>query len=113
MEWYYTVIFTVGDYLKYLELTEEENLNGFYEINEDSTEYNFVQRDVNNIHDKTFRKIIDNKIETVKFLKNHLKLKEKLTEGQIEKYNSSFLSSDLKNQEADVIYKMKDEDVFF
>ena len=32
---------------------------------------------------------------------------------QIEKYNRSFVTEELKNQESDIIYKLKDKNVFF
>ena len=42
-----------------------------------------------------------------------MKDNEKITENEIEKYNSSFISEELKNSESDVVYKMKNENVFF
>ena len=42
-----------------------------------------------------------------------MKDNEKITENEIEKYNSSYISEELKNSESDVVYKMKNENVFF
>ena len=42
-----------------------------------------------------------------------MKPKNKVQENEIEKYNSSYISDELKNSESDVVYKMKNEDVFF
>lgn len=33
--------------------------------------------------------------------------------NKLEKYNSSFVTNDLKNQETDIIYKIKDKKIFF
>lgn len=68
---------------------------------------------VNNEHDKIFRKILDIKAEAADFINNSLNLENKITEEQIEKYTSSFITENLKNQESDVIYKLKDRNVFF
>lgn len=37
---------------------------------------------------------------------------QKFNEQQIEKYNSTFVNSMLKNQEGDVVYKIKDKNIF-
>ena len=65
------------------------------------------------MHDKIFRKILDVKAEVVDFINNTLELKNKITEDQIEKYTSSFVTSNLKNQESDVIYRLKNKNIFF
>ena len=125
-------IFTYYDYLKYkgydkLELKKcnlnvqhkyttkkesKEQLNEDY-INETEETYKIEQSKINNEHDKIFRKILDDKKVAVNFLNDVLKLEEKITENEIEKYNSSFISNSLINQEADIIYKIKDKNIFF
>ncbi len=42
-----------------------------------------------------------------------LNLKEKIREEELEKYNSSFVTNDLQNKEADIVYKMKEKNIFF
>ncbi len=39
-------------------------------------------------------------------------MKYKLQENEIEKYNRSFVTEELKNQESDIIYKLKDKNIF-
>lgn len=68
---------------------------------------------INNEHDKIFRKILDVKAEAADFINEALNLKNKITENQIEKYNSSFVTSSLKNEKSDVIYKLKSKNIFF
>lgn len=38
---------------------------------------------------------------------------EKISENEIEKYTSSYITEELKNSESDVVYKLKNENVFF
>lgn len=76
-------------------------------VEEESTQYNIS---VNNEHDKIFRKILDDKKEATKFINKTLKYN--LQENEIEKYNSSFVTEELKNQESDIIYKLKGKNIF-
>ena len=55
--------------------------------------------------------VLDQKEETVKFINKTLKLNIKKEE--IEKYNSSFISKTFQNKEADIVYKIKDKNIFF
>lgn len=62
-------------------------------------------------HDRVFRTLLDNKSDAVKFINKALKIK--LKEEEIEKYNSSFVSKIFQNQEADIVYKEKNKNIFF
>lgn len=55
--------------------------------------------------------MLDNKSDTVKFINKVLKTK--LKEDDIEKYNSSFVNKIFQNQEADIVYKIKNKNIFF
>lgn len=73
--------------------------------------YNFDK--VNNLHDKICRKALDKKKDVVKIINRVLDKNYKIFESEIEKYNSSYISDELKNSESDVVYKMKDKNIFF
>ena len=105
------VKFTYNDFFAYDEILNKTQINN---IREKSAKYyyNEEKNNINNIHDKTFRKILDNKKEFKDFLNKILKLKNGINEKNIEKYNSSFVSESFKNQEADIIYKIKGEEIF-
>jgi len=105
-------IFTYKDYLKYQKfLKEKQKIEN--ELHEDNAIYTLPNKKVSNEHDKIFRRILDEPKEAAKFINKTLKLKETITEGQLEKYNSSFVTIELKNQEADIIYKVKGKSIFF
>lgn len=60
--------------------------------------------------------IIDKKEEAVYLINKALKLYEKgieLEEQDIEKYNRKFITKEFKNSEADIVYKMKNRNIFF
>lgn len=101
------VIFSYIEYLKYSRIIKEE-----YLLNEEVAEYKYDNKKINHIHDKTFRKILDDKKEFTIFINKIFNLEEKLEEKDIEKYNRKFVSVDYINQESDVIYKLKNKEIF-
>lgn len=101
------VIFSYIEYLKYSRIIKEE-----YSLNEEVAEYKYDNKKINHIHDKTFRKILDDKKEFTIFINKIFNLEEKLEEKDIEKYNRKFVSIDYTNQESDVIYKLKNKEIF-
>lgn len=101
------VIFSYIEYLKYSRIIKEE-----YLLNEEVAEYKYDNKKINHIHDKTFRKILDDKKEFTIFINKIFNLEEKLEEKDIEKYNRKFVSVDYTNQESDVIYKLKNKEIF-
>ena len=80
-------------------------------MNDNETEYQLLE--VNNPHDKICRKALDKKKDAVKIINRILKDGEKISENEIEKYTSSYISDELRNSESDVVYKLKNENVFF
>ncbi len=65
---------------------------------------------VNNEHDKIFRTVLDKKTDVSKFLNKFLGLNIKAEE--LEKYNSSYIDKKFKNKEADVVYRLKNQNMF-
>ena len=68
---------------------------------------------IENEHDKLFKDLLSDKEETRKFINKFLKLSEPLKQNELELYNSSYITSEYKSKEADIVYKKKDEDIFF
>lgn len=67
-------------------------------------------RRINNEHDKIFRTVLDKKTDVSKFLNKFLGLNIKTKE--LEKYNSSYIDPKFKNKEADIVYRIKDKNIF-
>ena len=136
------VIFTYEDYLKYKEIQErtlnlrkelkekeeeQENqtqceLNDIeekYILKSDeekqskteniTTEKSNIKK-INNEHDKIFRTVLDKKTDVAKFLNKFLGLNIKADE--LEKYNSSYIDKKFKNKEADIVYRLKNKNIF-
>ena len=109
--------FTYQDYLKYLKMKNKIDLSKF--ILEDSVkEFSGVKESseeyiVNNPHDKIFRTILGNKKQIVETINRIVMKEEKLTEEDIEKYNSSYINERFENRESDLVYKIKNKNIFF
>ena len=69
-----------------------------------------IIKKVNNEHDKIFRTVLDKKTDVSKFLNKFLGLNIKAEE--LEKYNSSYIDKKFKNKEADIVYRLKDQNIF-
>ena len=67
---------------------------------------------INNEHDKIFRTVLSNKKDACKFIKSIINFKSEITESDLELYKTNFVTSEFKNKEADVIYKLKNKKTF-
>ena len=65
---------------------------------------------INQKHDKMFKEMLSDKKSTVDFINSFLHLN--LVEDDIEKYEKEFRTSEFSNVEADVVYKIKNKNVF-
>ena len=78
-------------------------------LKEDSETYN-LNTHLNKKHDKLFKEILSDKKEAVKFINHYLNLC--LVESDIEKYEKEFRTNGFYNIEADIVYKLKEKNVF-
>ena len=78
-------------------------------LKEDAEEYD-KEIHINKKHDKLFKEILSDKREAIKFINYYLNLN--LVEDEIEKYEKEFRTGKFNNIEADVVYKIKDKNVF-
>ena len=63
-------------------------------------------------HDELFRDILNNKEEFVLFFNSFVKIDMKITEENLEKYNRSFVTKEYKSKYSDVVYKIKNENIY-
>ena len=105
---------TYKDYLRYEELYGKvEKNNKIFELREDEADYSY---DKNNEHDKVIRDILMIKEEALSLINKALKPKKEIKEEikeEIELYNNRFITSKYKERESDIIYKVKNRNIFF
>ena len=99
------ITFTILEYLIY-----QKNL----QLAEEPEDY-VLPIKTHQYHDKIFKDILDDKKELIKFLNKIIKLdgdKRKFDEVDLEKYNRKFITDKFGTRESDIIYKVKDRNVF-
>ena len=64
-------------------------------------------------HDKMFRKILNNEKEVAKLINQELDPEKEIKAEDLEKYETKFVSSKYEDKEADIVYKLKNKEVFF
>lgn len=106
-------VFTYYDYIKGIHSVRRNFVSG---LAEESATYNLIitkdDKNENKPHDKLIKEILKDKKELVNLVNKFLKPKEKIKE-EIEKYTNSYINKKYKSKEADIVYKMKDKDVYF
>ncbi len=70
---------------------------------------------VSHKHDKTYRMLLSNQKDAAYIINQVLKLegKMKIIPEELEKYKSSYVTLGLENREADIVYKLKNKNIFF
>ena len=106
--------FKYEDYLYYKKIYYQKN--NLYKLNDTDEKYNYENKEINQPHDKLFKEVLDNKKEAANLINQALNLKNikyKLTKDDIEKYNRKFITNNFSNTESDIIYKKKNQNIFF
>lgn len=83
-----------------------QNKNEISKVKENKNEETYQK------HDKMFRKLLYNKTQVVELLNRYFEFRNKLKED-IERYNCKFVNAQFKTREADIIYKLKNSNIFF
>ena len=99
--------FNYQDYLKYCKLKIKE-YNGMSQICDVEEKYNIHQP-----HDKLFKIVLEEKKQVVELLNKILNLDIKIKESDIEKYKNEYINNMFQSRKADIVYKMKEKDIFF
>ena len=64
-------------------------------------------------HDKIIKKILENKKEAADFINRAIKLRESIKSDDLINYNKEYITDFFEIREADVVYKFKNNNVFF
>ena len=76
-----------------------------------SSKANIQEKEINHEHDKIFRTILDKKENAALIINKAIDAKIEIKD--IEKYKNSFVNKVFQNREADIVYKMKNKNIFF
>lgn len=107
-------VFTYNDYIKCIHTLR---LNAVLRLAEEGTKYNLEigeqKKKIKNVHDKIIRKILKNRNEVANIINDFVGIREKIEGENLVKYTNSFVTGKYKSREADIVYKLKEKDIFF
>lgn len=103
------ISYTTYDYLK-LKHFFGLAING---LREESAKYILNSKSDYHKHDKLFKDILSNKKEIVKLVNKYIMPEKKITEEEIEKYDTRYVTREYEEKEADIVYKIKDKEGYF
>jgi len=78
-----------------------------------STPYNLENAKISKPHDKLFKIVLGEKKQAVELLNRVLKPAKKLKRDDIEKYSTEHINYMFQESESDIIYKMKNKEIYF
>ena len=78
-----------------------------------SQAYIHTYHKVHHEHDKMIKKILENKKEAAEFINRAIKLCEPIKSDDLINYNKEYITEFFEIREADVVYKFKNNNVFF
>ena len=79
----------------------------------EKTKTNYQIKKKHQKHDKIIRDILNDKEEVLKITNKYIKPKNKLAKEEIEKYETSYITNEFQNKEADIVYKLKEKEIYF
>ena len=106
--------FTYDDYIKCIHTLR---LNSIFQLAEEEEKYNLEtikqKKEKNSIYIKLIKRILRNRREVANFINEYVGLTNKIFGKDLEKYDNNFVLERFKSRENDIMYKLKDKDVYF
>ena len=111
-EWFEEKTEENDTYVEYENAIEEETQD-YYLIKEDEEQYNPKSNSITSSeHDKLFKKILENREQTAKFLDMVLGSGKDITAKNLELYNKEFITDKFEKNETDIVYKVTNINVY-
>ena len=111
-EWFEEKTEENDTYVEYENAIEEETQD-YYLIKEDEEQYNPKSNSITSSeHDKLFKKILENREQTAKFLDMVLGSGKDITAKNLELYNKEFITDKFEKNETDIVYKVTNLNVY-
>lgn len=113
---YYNVtdikIFTIEDCFEICRRLKNKYEEKQYSLVLNDNSENYIRTNgINNEHDKIFRTILGRKEDAIEIIKYAISINIKVNDIVI--YNSSYITKNLENRECDIVYKMRDKEIYF
>ena len=102
--------FTYKDYLNYCDSFCFHELKENFSLKEHSTPYMLEQKS-DKKHDKIFKEILQNPKEMEQFINNFTT--HEVSVAELENYSENYITKEFKYKQADIVYKIKEEEIYF
>lgn len=107
--------FTYEDYLNYCDSLYCRESKGILYVQEENIHYTLDEKDEKKTgdkkHDKIFKEILQNPNEMAQFINNFTK--HIVSADELENYTENYITKNFKYKQADIVYKIKGEDIYF
>ena len=103
-------IFTYKDYIKCIHTLR---LNAVLQLAEGGTKYKMQQNKMKNRHNEFIKNILKNEKEMSKFINDFIEPSQKVESQNLIKYTNSYITKKHKTKEDDLVYKLKNKEIFF
>lgn len=107
------MILKIFSYSQYIKCIHTLRLNAILQLAEESANYNLEKKERKYCYDTLIKNILQDKTEAMKFINYFIEPREKIKEEELIRYTSSYITKKYQSKEADLIYKLKDQDTFF
>lgn len=107
--------FTYEDYLNYCDSLYCHASEEILCVQEESTPYTsneqYEKKTRDKKHDKIFKEILQNSKEMAEFINNFTN--HRVNVDELENYTENYITKDFKYKQADIVYKIKGEEIYF
>lgn len=103
-------VFTYSQYIKCIHTLR---LNAVLQLAEESAEYHLNNAEKTYSHDKLLKNILQDKKEAEEFINQFIEPREEVKAENLIRYTNSYITKKYKSKEADLVYKLKNQEVFF
>ena len=104
----------VFTYENYIEIIHTLRLNAVLQLAEEKSNYCVMKSEENSkSHDKLIKSVLKDKIEILKFINQFIYSGYEIETDDIITFTNSYVTEKYKSKEADLVYKLKNEEIFF
>lgn len=103
----------VFTYKHYIQCIHTLRLNAVLQLAEEEEMYHLEQSEKKYSHDRLIKNILTDKKEVEKLINQFLDPKKRVSAEELTRYTNSYITRKYASKEADLVYQLKNQDIFF
>ena len=103
----------IFSYNQYIRCIHVLRLNAVLQLAEEGEEYRLENEKPKYSHDELIKNILKDKNEAEKFINYFIKPQKHIKVDELELYTNSYITKKYKSKEADLVYKLRNQEIFF